>query len=427
MDNSLFYLDSSSDCRVTYGELARDVAAVDSVPKAVGFQNAYDLFVTLLAGARQGATLVLANEMGQAVGVEDELTKCRSEPRVTERENQKPGSDMQMASAPHPQPLSPEYWSEGSYDRLRSRIGLFTSGTTGKPKLVLHSIDSLTRGVRVNDKHQADVWGLAYHPAHIAGLQVLFQALANRNPLVRLFDLPVDQVHQAIESEGITRLSATPTFYNLLCNSSQIHPQVQSVTSGGELSHPSLRERMAITFPNARIHNIYASTEFGTLLISSGDQFHVPQKYDGRVIVIEGELAVHRSLLAASLQASWPDEFYRTGDCVEVLGSRPLSIRFISRQGDWINVGGYKVNPHEVEQALLALDEVQEVLVYGRDNSVTGSLVCCDIVLVGGVALTVKDIHTRLSAHMPAYMIPRIVRCVDAIGATHTGKKPRGS
>jgi acyl-coenzyme A synthetase/AMP-(fatty) acid ligase len=427
LDDSLFYLDNSSECRVTYGELARDVAAVESVPEVIAYRDAYDLFVRVLAGVRLGTTLVLVDEMGQAVGVEDELIKCESELRVTGREIQEPDSDMQTTSAPHPQPLSPEYWGEGSHDRLRSRIGLFTSGTTGKPKLVLHSIDSLTRGVRVNDKHRADVWGLAYHPAHVAGLQVLFQALANRNPLVRLFDLPVDQVHQAIESEVITHLSATPTFYSLLCSSGQLHSQVQSVTSGGELSHPSLRERMAITFPNARIHNIYASTEFGTLLISSGDQFHVPQEYEERVKVIEGELAVHRSLLAASLQASWPDEFYRTGDCVEVLDSSPLTIRFISRQGDWINVGGYKVNPHEVEQALLAMDEVQEVLVYGRDNSVTGSLVCCDIVLVGGAALTVKDIHTRLSARMSAYMIPRIVRCVDAIGSTHTGKKPRGS
>ena len=67
MDDSLFYLDSSSDCRVTYGELARDVAAVESVPATVKFRDAYDLFVTLLAGARQGATLVLADELGQAV------------------------------------------------------------------------------------------------------------------------------------------------------------------------------------------------------------------------------------------------------------------------------------------------------------------------------------------------------------------------
>ncbi|MEO8270413.1 MAG: AMP-binding protein, partial [Aureliella sp.] len=260
---------------------------------------------------------------------------------------------------------------------------------------------------------------------HIAGLQVFFQALANHNPLVRLFDLPVDHVHQSIEAEGITHLSATPTFYNMLCSAGQIHPHVRSVTSGGEVSHRRLRERMASTFPNARIHNIYASTEAGTLLISSGDQFHVPKAYEGRIKVIEGVLAVHRSLLAASLQEHTSDEFYRTGDCVEVLDSRPLTIRFVSRHGDWINVGGYKVNPHEVEQALLAMEEVQEVLVYGRDNSVTGSLVCCDIVLVGVETLTAKDVHARLATHMPGYMIPRIVRCVDAIQSTHTGKKGR--
>lgn len=416
MEGKSFYIDSAHASRVSYEELATAVANIERVPNVEPYRDGYRLFTTLLAAMRQGANLVLVDQPSEVEAALDALVECLEQ----EQSDARPKWDAVRVNSL--QAIFKENWSEES---LQCQIGLFTSGTTGKPKLVLHSIDSLTRGVRVSDKHRSDVWGLAYHPAHIAGLQVLFQALANHNPLVRLFDLPVDQVHQAIESEGITHLSATPTFYNLLCSPGQLHPHVRSVTSGGEASHPSLRERMANTFPNARIHNIYASTEAGTLLIASGDQFHVPQAYEGRVIVIEGELAVHRSLLAASLQASWPDEFYRTGDCVEVLDSSPLTIRFTSRQGDWINVGGYKVNPHEVEQALLAMDEVQEVLVYGRDNSVTGSLVCCDVVLVGGKLLTAKDIHSRLAACIPAYMIPRIVRCVDAIGSTHTGKKQR--
>ncbi|MCA9161068.1 MAG: hypothetical protein KDA72_22210, partial [Planctomycetales bacterium] len=120
MDNSLFYLDSSCGCRVTYGELARDVAAVDSVPKAVGFQNAYDLFVTLLAGARQGATLVLADEIGGLAKIEDELQTCLAELAMIARDLLEGGRDQQTAPTPHAQPLSPTYRSEGSDDLLQS-------------------------------------------------------------------------------------------------------------------------------------------------------------------------------------------------------------------------------------------------------------------------------------------------------------------
>lgn len=447
------------------------MVAVENVPSVHAYRDGYALCVTLLAAMRLGATLVLVDKSSESDAAEDALGEClsvaphprplspeyrgegsqnlfekgtgirhgegcqnigqRREDKRAEEGSQKFSDDVVADRQGEKHKLRTEGLASEQTERVDwlaggdCRIGLFTSGTTGKPKLVLHTLDSLTRGVRAGDKHQADVWGLAYHPAHIAGLQVLFQALANHNPVVRLFDLPVDQVHQAIEADGITHLSATPTFFNLLCGTGQPHPNVRSVTSGGELSQRSLRERMASTFPNARIHNIYASTEAGSLLTSSGDQFQVPKAYEERIKIIEGELAIHRSLLAASLQANWPDEFYRTGDCVEVLDSSPLTIRFVSRQGDWINVGGYKVNPHEVEQALLEMAEVQEAVVYGRDNSVTGSLVCCDIVLSEGTTLTTKDVHARLAPSMPAYMIPRIVRCVDAIQTTHTGKKER--
>ena len=58
----------------------------------------------------------------------------------------------------------------------RSKIDLFTSGTTGKPRKISHTVQSLSRSVRVSDAHSDDVWGFAYHPSHIAGLQVFFQA-----------------------------------------------------------------------------------------------------------------------------------------------------------------------------------------------------------------------------------------------------------
>ena len=58
----------------------------------------------------------------------------------------------------------------------RSEITIFTSGTTGQPKKVIHTVSSLTRSVRCNAKYEKQIWLFAYNPTHMAGLQVFFQA-----------------------------------------------------------------------------------------------------------------------------------------------------------------------------------------------------------------------------------------------------------
>ena len=65
---------------------------------------------------------------------------------------------------------------------------------------------------------------------------------------------------------------------------------------------------------------------------------------------------------------------------VDVLSENPLKFRFKNRKNDSINVGGYKVNPVEVEDALLDLDSVIFARVYSKPNSVVGNIICCDII-----------------------------------------------
>jgi len=52
------------------------------------------------------------------------------------------------------------------------KIGLYTSGTTGRPKKVYHTFASLTRNVKTGDKYADNVWAFAYNPTHVAGVQV---------------------------------------------------------------------------------------------------------------------------------------------------------------------------------------------------------------------------------------------------------------
>jgi RimJ/RimL family protein N-acetyltransferase len=57
---------------------------------------------------------------------------------------------------------------------------------------------------------------LTYPLDHLAGLQVLFQALLNFNPIVNLYQAPASTVHPAIDKNQITHLSCTPTFLRMM-------------------------------------------------------------------------------------------------------------------------------------------------------------------------------------------------------------------
>lgn len=326
----------------------------------------------------------------------------------------------------------------------KSRIPLTTSGTSGQPKQVMHSIETLTRGLRIDIRHENDVWGLAYPLDHLAGLQVLFQALFNQNTIVQLFGLPIESVHEAIEKYGITHLSCTPTFLKMMGSGSYSHTAVQRLTTGGERCDSSAITVVKQLFPNARHRNIYALTEVGNLLVADGDQFSVPAELQKHVTVIDGGLAIHRSLLADSTiglsgDQDTPDsdssdsvspmhnDWFLTGDLVEIISDQPLKFKFLARRDDVINVGGHKVIPQMVEACLMTLPQVQQGVVYGQKNSVTGQIVVCDVVVVPGLQLDPAIVKQQLSEELPRFAVPRIFNIVESLRMTPTGKLCRRS
>ncbi len=110
---------------------------------------------------------------------------------------------------------------------------------------------------------------------------------------------------------------------------------------------------------------------------------------------------------------------------MEIVQKSPLTLRILARRSDWINVGGIKVNPHEVEDALLQIEGVREAMVFAKKNSVVGDLVCADIVLDAEVNYTVADIRRMLSSQLDHYSIPRIIQFVNKIIMSPSGKKGR--
>lgn len=302
------------------------------------------------------------------------------------------------------------------------KITLFTSGTTGIPKKVSHDFKSITRFVKVSERNEKSIWGFAYNPTHMAGIQVFFQALLNGNSIIRLFGLNTKDIYNEINNNRITHISATPTFYRLLLPCNETFPSVKRITSGGEKFNEKTFKQLNEIFPNAKITNVYASTEAGTLFASQNDIFSVRPEYESLIHIENNELLIHNSLMGRT--ETNIDEWYNTGDVIEIVSKNPLKFRFVNRKSEMINVGGYKVNPLEVEEAILALTGIKNVRVYSKSNSVLGNIICCEVVASNN-QITESSIRTFLQSKIQEFKIPRIIRFVEELSTTRTGKLKR--
>lgn len=309
--------------------------------------------------------------------------------------------------------------------RSTSEITIFTSGTTGQPKRVVHSVGTLARNVRRGEQYKEHVWAYAYNPTHMAGTQVFFQALMNQSTIVNVFGESRMVVYQQIERYGITHISATPTFYRMLMPFEKAYPSVKRVTLGGEKSDKQLYEHICKIFPNAKVNNVYASTEAGSLFAAKDDCFQIPINIRDKFRVENDELLIHKSLLGQSDSFAFDGEYYHSGDLIEWINEGEGLFRFKSRKNELINVGGYKVNPGEIEDAINAIEGVQQSLVYGRANSILGNIVVAEVKLVEGASLTDLDIRKVLASQLQDYKVPRKIQLVDELSMTRTGKLKR--
>ena len=152
---------------------------------------------------------------------------------------------------------------------------------------------------------------------------------------------------------------------------------------------------------------------------------NTPEDIRSKFRVENDELLIHKSLLGTSDSFIYDGEFYHSGDLIEWLNEAEGLFRFKSRKNELINVGGYKVNPGEVEDVINAIEGVQQSLVYGRANSILGNIVVAEVKVVDGSTLTELAIRQELSGKLQDFKVPRKIRIVDALSQTRTGKLKR--
>ena len=257
---------------------------------------------------------------------------------------------------------------------------LLTSGTTGLPKMALHTISSLT-GAITGDRKLGDsiVWSTFYDIRRYGGLQIFLRALFDGASLV---------LASAEESTGdfltragthrVTHISGTPSHWRLaLMSPAARRFTPRYVRLSGEIVDQVILDSLRAFYPDATIVHAFASTEAGVgfdvrdCLAGFPASLIGTRSTDVEMKVEDGSLRIRSTRNAAGYLGSCAeafagdDGFVDTHDLVELRGDR---YHFVGRRDGTINVGGLKVHPEEVEAVINRHPGVQMSLVRGRKS-----------------------------------------------------------
>jgi len=274
-------------------------------------------------------------------------------------------------------------------------------------------------------------WLLAHAPNQFAGISVLTQVLASGATMVVPAAFQPREALAAMAEHGVTHVSATPTFWRfvtgLLDDDTRAALTLRQITMTGEAAPSALVADMHRLFPDARISQIYGATEFGTGVAvrdaANGLPVSVLDRGDDADVqfrVVGGELQVRSRIGMLGYYGSDDvgDSWRPTGDLVEVRDDR---IFFVGRATETINVGGVKVHPLPIEDAVGRVDGVALVHAYGRANPMTGQIVAIDVVSAPGVDTELlEDAIREACSSFPAAAQPRRIRFVDDLAIRDT-------
>jgi acyl-CoA synthetase (AMP-forming)/AMP-acid ligase II len=311
-------------------------------------------------------------------------------------------------------------------------ILLYTSGTTGEPKGCLHAHRTFVTNAKVNAEHKRlsssdrvissvpffNVFGLlnCILEACVAGATIVIQPTFDAADALSL-----------IERERVTVFLGTPTMWIRMEEHPAFTPAAVSTLRAGSIGGSPIPADLLARWRarGCEIAVIYGMSEAPTILLDG-------RPTPGLEIEIgeEGELSTrgYNHLLGyfrdeAATAARIQDGWLRTGDVAE-LDPEGL-VQVVGRADDMMIVGGFNVQPVEVEQVLRAHPAVTDAAAFGLPERELGEVVAAWLVLRQGASLDEDELRGFCRDRLARYKVPRHLRSVEEFPLTPNGKVQR--
>ena len=315
---------------------------------------------------------------------------------------------------------------------------LFTSGTTSRPKMVLHTLQSLANPLGdglISPSHA--VWSTFYDIRRYGGLQILLRAMLGGGSLVlSQIGEPIRDFLMRAGQSGVTHISGTPSHWRrALMSNAQDLMSPGYVRLSGEIADQTILNNLAAAFPKASVAHAFASTEAGVAFDVRDGKAGFPANLIGQtggdveMRIIDGSLRIRSNRVAVRYlgpdgEIQGANAFVDTGDMVELRDDRYY---FVGRREGVINVGGQKVFPEEVESVINRHPLVQVARVRGRRSPITGQIVVADVVIHPPKSLDEisNEILEFCRAILPAHKVPAMLTQVASLEMSGAGKMKR--
>ena len=337
---------------------------------------------------------------------------------------------------------------------------LFTSGTTGYPKMAMHSYKyALGHYVTAKYWHLCEQDGLHFTISETGWGKALWGKLYGQWLCEgAVFTYDFDRFDSAkilpmFAKYGITTFCAPPTMYRMLIKQDLGQYDLSSIrhaTTAGEALNPEVFYQFEKA-TGLRIAEGFGQTEMtlgianlmGTQLKPGAMGKPVPGygidlvDIDGNPVAdgVNGEIVIHTEpkkhpgvflgyyLNEAATNNAWHDGMYHTGDLA--WRDEEGYYWYVGRADDVIKSSGYRIGPFEIESTIMELPYVLECGVCAAPDEVRGQVVKACIVLVAGVEGTDelrRDIQNYVKKHTAPYKYPRIVEFRKELPKTISGK-----
>jgi acetyl-CoA synthetase len=339
----------------------------------------------------------------------------------------------------------------------------YTSGTTGRPKPVLHRHRWLRCFERINGRYWWGVdrdtdfedellWattGTGWAKWFWSPVGVALTTGATQFIYEGEFD--PETYLDLLEEEGVTRLCAVPTQYRMFTQQDDLEDYDLSLTEAVSAGEPLNREPIA-AFEEAfgvTPRDGYGQTEtvalvtnypgidvkpgsmgkpapgVGTTIIDTQDEEEVEPGETGEIAVPVDSPAIFDGYYESPDldDQTFHGDYYRTGDLARV--DEDGYFFFEGRADDIIISSGYRIGPFEVEDALIGHDAVAEAAAVASPHDERGNVVKAYVVLADGHDGSedlVEELQSYMKSETAPYKYPRRIEFVDELPKTSSGK-----